>query len=155
MQGNARVIETLNTRLAEELTAVNQYLAHAEICGRWGYEHLLRMIEERSMAEVKHARWLIARILFLGGTPIVGKLNKVHVGADVPRIHRNDRAAEAAAIRGYNGSIRLATELGDNGSRELLESILREEEAHLDLIESHADRIGHLGLPHYLAEQIE
>jgi bacterioferritin len=155
MQGDARVIETLNTRLAEELTAVNQYLAHAEICGHWGYEHLQQMIGERSMAEVKHARWLIARILFLGGQPIVGHLNKVHIGADVPRIHRNDQAAEAAAIRGYNESIRLAAELGDYGSRELLETILREEEAHLDRIESQIDRIGQMGLPYYLVEQLD
>lgn len=155
MKGNERIIEALNARLAEELTAVNQYFVHAEMCENWGYERLHSMIRKRSIDEMKHAEKLIARILFLEGIPIVSNLNKIHIGTDVPKFHANDHKAEADAIRGYNESIRLAVELGDNGSREILESILKDEEEHIDLIEAQLDQIKQMGAPQYLAEQID
>lgn len=155
MKGNERIIETLNTRLAEELTAINQYFVHAEMCENWGYERLHAMIRKRSIDEMKHAEKLIARILFLEGKPIVSVLNKMHIGGEVSKFHENDRAAEEAAIRGYNESIRLAVELGDNGTRELLDSILRDEEAHIDLIEAQLDQIGQMGVQNYLVEQLD
>lgn len=155
MKGNEKIIEHLNIRLAEELTAVNQYFVHAEMCENWGYERLHGMIRKRSIDEMKHAERLIARILFLEGKPIVSKLNKVHIGAEVPKMHANDHMAEEAAIRGYNESIRLAVEVGDNGTRELLESILKDEEEHIDNIESQLDQIRQMGAQNYLVEQID
>lgn len=155
MKGNEKIIEALNARLAEELTAVNQYFVHSEMSENWGYERLHSMIRKRSIDEMKHAEKLIARILFLDGKPIVSKLNKINIGSDVPKFHENDRQAEEAAIRGYNESIRLAAELGDNGSRELLESILKDEEEHIDLIEAQLEQISQMGVPQYLVEQID
>ncbi|MDD2582299.1 MAG: bacterioferritin [Desulfuromonadaceae bacterium] len=155
MKGNEKIVESLNTRLAEELTAINQYFVHAEMCENWGYERLHGMIRARSIDEMKHAEKLIARILFLDGKPIVSDLNKIHIGNDVPKFHENDHNAEVVAIRGYNESINLAFELGDNGTRELLDSILKEEEAHIDLIEAQLDQIKQMGAQNYLVEQID
>lgn len=155
MKGNEKVIESLNARLAEELTAINQYFVHAEMCENWGYERLHNMIRKRSIDEMKHAEKLIARILFLDGKPIVSNLNKMNIGKEVSEFHANDHNAEEDAIRGYNESIRLAMELGDNGSRELLESILKDEEEHIDLIEAQLDQIKQMGVQNYLVEQID
>jgi bacterioferritin len=155
MKGNEHVINHLNARLAEELTAINQYFVHAEMCEGWGYKRLHDMIFKRSIQEMKHAEKLIARILFLEGSPIVSALNKIHIGSEVPKMHSNDQAAETAAIRGYNESIRLTLEVGDSGTRELLESILKEEEEHIDLIETQIDQIAQLGAQNYLMEQID
>ena len=155
MQGNENVIKHLNSRLAEELTAINQYFVHAEMCENWGYERLHAMIRKRSIDEMKHAEKLIARILFLEGKPIVSDLNKIHIGNEVGKMHVNDHEAEKGAIKGYNESIRVAVEVGDNGTRELLESILREEEGHIDLIEAQIDQIKQMGVQNYLVEQID
>jgi bacterioferritin len=155
MKGNDKIIATLNDRLAEELTAINQYFVHSEMCENWGYERLHANIRKRSIDEMKHAEKLIARILFLDGIPIVSNYNKIHIGSEVPAMHGNDRMAEDVAIQGYNASIRLAVEIGDNGSRELLESILKEEEAHIDNIEAQLEQIKQMGVQNYLVEQID
>ncbi|HLO25015.1 MAG TPA: bacterioferritin [Geobacteraceae bacterium] len=155
MKGNEKVIEHLNARLTEELTAINQYMVHAEMCDNWGYERLHKMIEKRAIDEMKHAEKLIARILFLDGRPIVSNLNKVHIGAEVPKMHESDRSAEEMAIKGYNESIRLAVEVGDNGTRELLEAILKEEEDHIDVLEAQLDQIKQMGPQNYLVEQLD
>jgi bacterioferritin len=154
MKGNEKIIEHLNLRLAEELTAINQYMVHSEMCDNWGYERLHHAIEKRAIDEMKHAEKLIARILFLDGRPIVSELNKMHIGAEVPKMHENDWSAEDVAIKGYNESIRLAVEVGDNGSRELLEDILKEEEVHIDWLEAQLDQIKQMGPQNYLVEQI-
>lgn len=154
MKGNEKLIEHLNRRLAEELTAINQYIVHAEICENWKYSRLHEAIRKRSIAEMIHAGKLIERILFLEGRPIVSNLNQLFIGAEVPEMHKNDRGSEEAAIQGYNESIALAVEVGDNGTRELLQSILKEEEDHIDWIEAQLDQIKQMGLPTYLAEQI-
>jgi bacterioferritin len=153
MQGNEKVIERLNARLADELTAVNQYMVHAEMCDNWGYEHLHGAIQKRAIEEMKHAERLISRILFLEGRPTVSKLNKIEIGAEVEKMHKNDRKAEETAIKDYNADIRLAVELGDNGSRELFESILTDEEKHIDWIEAQLDQIKQMGIQNYLVEQ--
>lgn len=155
MKGNEKIIETLNERLAEELTAINQYMVHSEMCDNWQYERLHKMIEKRAIAEMKHAEKLIARILFLDGRPVVSKLNKLYIGDEVPKMHEYDRGAEEMAIKGYNESIRLAVEVGDNGTRELFESILKEEEAHIDELEAQLDQIKQLGVQNYLVEQLD
>jgi bacterioferritin len=154
MKGNEKVLEHLNLRLAEELTVVNQYIVHSEMCANWGYERLHQMIEKRAISEMKHAEKLIARILFLDGRPIVSDLNKVHIGAEVPKMHSNDLSAEEIAIKGYNESIRLAVEVGDNGTRELMEAILKDEEDHIDEIEAQLEQIKQMGPQNYLVEQL-
>jgi bacterioferritin len=154
VKGNEKIIEHLNTRLAEELTAINQYFVHAEMCDNWKYKQLHDVIRKRSIAEMIHAEKLIERILFLEGRPIVSNLNKMFIGSEVPKMHENDRGAEEAAIRGYNVSIRLAGEVGDNNTKVLLESILKEEEDHIDWIEAQQDQIKQIGLENYLGEQI-
>jgi bacterioferritin len=155
MKGNEQVIERLNARLADELTAVNQYIVHAEMCENWGYERLHEAIQQRAIEEMKHAEKLIARILFLEGRPIVSNLNPMHIGADVEAQHKNDWEAERDAIRLYNEDIKLAVEVGDNGTRELFESILVDEEEHIDWIEAQLDQIAQMGIQNYLVEQID
>jgi len=150
MKGKPEIIEKLNFLLADELTAVNQYFVHAEECGNWGYEVLHESIEERSIAEMKHAEKLISRILFLEGTPVVDKLNKMHISDSVPGMLENDRQAEVGAIENYNEAIKLATELLDNGTKELLDGILKDEESHLNYIEEQLGQIEQMGLEHYL-----
>ncbi|HSB70679.1 MAG TPA: bacterioferritin [Candidatus Methylomirabilis sp.] len=154
MKGNPKVIERLNVLLADELTAINQYMVQSEMCANWGYERLHKAIEKRAIAEMKHAEKLIGRILFLEGSPTVSKLNKIDVGADVETQHKNDWQAEEGAVKAYNDAIRLATETGDNGSRELLEAILKDEEEHIDWIEAQLDQIKQMGIQNYLVEQL-
>lgn len=155
MQGNKKVIEQLNARLADELTAVNQYMVHAEMCDNWGYERLHGAIQKRAIDEMKHAERLIGRILFLEGQPTVSKLNQIEIGADVEKMLRNDWKAEETAIKDYNADIGLAVELGDNGTRELFESILTDEEKHIDWIEAQLDQIKQMGIQNYLVEQTD
>ncbi len=154
MKGNAKLIATLNDLLADELTAINQYIVHSEMCANWGYEQLHKAMEKRAVDEMKHAEKLIGRILFLEGRPVVSKLNAISIGAEVPAQHANDHAAEEGAIKAYNAAIKLASEVGDNGTRELLESILKDEEVHIDWLEAQLDQIKQMGLPSYLVEQL-
>jgi bacterioferritin len=150
MKGKPEIVEKLNFLLADELTAINQYFVHAEECADWGYELLHHSIEERSITEMKHAEKLIARILFLEGTPVVGKLNEMHIADTVPGMLENDRQAEEVAIKNYNEAIKLATELLDNGTKELLDGILKDEEAHINYIEEQLKQIEQMGLETYL-----
>ena len=154
MKGDERILAVLNDLLSDELTAISQYMVHSEMCANWGLERLHEMVEKRAIDEMKHAEKLIGRILFLEGTPIVSKLKKMHIGAEVPKQLDNDRIAEDGAIKGYNAAIKLAVEAGDNGTRELLESILKDEEDHIDLLEVQLDQIKLMGVENYLAEQI-
>jgi bacterioferritin len=154
MKGNNQIIDRLNMMLADELTAINQYIVHSEMCANWGYSRLHDWIEKRAITEMKHAESLIERILFLEGIPIVSKLNKIEIGPKIKEQFENDKKAEEGAVKGYNESVRLAAELGDNGSRELFESILKDEELHLDELEAQLDQIGQMGIENYLAEQI-
>ncbi len=154
MKGHDKVIEQLNIRLAEELTAINQYMVHAEMCENWKYTHLSETIEKRAIVEMKHAETLIDRILYLEGQPIVSNLNQIRIGSDVKTMHENDLAAEYSAVKGYNESINIARQLGDDGTSKILESILRDEEDHIDWLEAQFDQIAQTGTENYLAEQI-
>lgn len=154
MKGNEQIIQHLNLRLSEELAAINQYIVHAEMCENWGFSRLHDISRKRSIAEMIHAEKLIERILFLEGRPMVSNMAEIHIGSEVPKMHHNDHASEAGAIRGYNESIKLASELGDNGTRDLLNCILKEEEEHLDVLETHIEQIEMLGLQNYLSEQM-
>jgi bacterioferritin len=154
MKGNEKVIEKLNFLLADELTAISQYMVQAEMCANWGYKHLSEVIEKRAINEMKHAEKHIERILFLEEKPIVSELNKMHIGDVVEAFHKNDWESENGAIQAYNDAIKLTVEVGDNGTREMLESILKDEEAHIDWIEAQLDQIKQMGIQVYLAEQI-
>lgn len=155
MKGHEKIIDTLNSLLADELTAINQYMVHSEMCDNWGYQPLHHSVEKRAIDEMKHAEKLIARILYLEGTPVVSKLKAIHIGAEVEKQLKNDWKAEEGAIQAYNEGIRQATELGDNGTRELLESILKDEEAHIDWLEAQQDQVSQVGIQNYLAQQIQ
>ena len=155
MKGNEQVLERLNARLADELTAINQYMVHSEMCDDWGYARLHEVVEARAIQEMQHAEKLIARILFLDGRPIVSNLNKIRIGAEVEEQIKNDHQAELEAVQLYNEDIHFATEVGDSGTRELLESILTDEEEHVDWIEAQLDQIAQMGIQNYLAQQIE
>jgi len=154
MKGNEKIIEKLNFLLADELTAISQYMVQAEMCGNWGYKELAEAIEKRAIDEMKHAEKHIGRIIFLEGMPLVSELNKIHIGEDVEAHHKNDWESENGAIQAYNDAIKLAVEVGDNGTREMLESILKDEEEHIDWIEAQLDQIKQMGIQVYLSEQL-
>ena len=154
MKGNDRIIEKLNFLLADELTAISQYMVQAEMCANWGYKTLTETIEKRAKDEMKHAEKHIDRIIFLEGRPVVSELNKMRIGENVEAFHKNDWDAENGAIKAYNDSIKLAVELEDSGTREMLESILKDEEDHIDWIEAQLDQIIQMGIQVYLSEQI-
>ena len=155
MKGHEKILATLNDLLADELTAINQYMVHSEMCDDWGYGKLHKAVEKRAIDEMKHAEKLIGRILFLEGTPIVSDLKKIHIGADVEKQYKNDGNAEIAAIKAYNDAIKQASELGDNGTRDFLQSILNDEEAHLDWLETQMEQIKQTGIQNYLTGQRE
>jgi bacterioferritin len=155
MDGNNKLLSVLNDLLADELTAINQYMVHSEMCADWQYDKLHEKAEKRAIEEMKHAEKLIGRILFLGGTPIVSNLKAIHIGANVQNMHKNDLEAESDAVKAYNDAIRLAVEVGDNGTRDLLEDILEDEEDHLDWLDAQLTQIDQMGLPIYLTEQID
>lgn len=154
MKGDEKIIAVLNDLLSDELTAISQYMVHAEMCDNWRYEKLAKVVEERAITEMKHAEKLIARMLFLEGLPIVSNLKKINIGASVEAQLKNDQKAEVVAVKGYNAGIHLAVELGDNGTRELLEDILEDEEEHLDWLEAQADQIAQMSIQVYLSEQV-
>jgi bacterioferritin len=155
MKGHNRVITVLNDLLSDELTAICQYMVHSEMCDNWGYARLHKAVEKRAIDEMKHAEKLIARILFLEGRPVVSKLKAIHVGAEIPAQLKNDWRAEEGAVKAYNAGIRLCVELGDNGSRELMESILKDEEVHIDWLEAQLDQLEQMGVQNYLLEQVD
>ena len=153
MKGNPKLLATLNLLLADELTAINEYMVHSEMCSNWGYGRLHKKIEKRAIDEMKHAEKLIARILFLEGTPKVDKLNKINIGSDVPKQLANDRAAEAGAVVAYNTAIHQADQVNDAATRELLEDILKDEDAHIGWLEEQQDQITQMGVELYLSTQ--
>jgi len=154
MKGNEKVIDLLNQLLADELTAVSQYMVHSSMCSNWGYGKLHQAIEKRAIDEMKHAEMLIDRILFLEGAPVVNNLKKMTIGAKVEAQLKDDQVSEIGAIQSYNAGIPLASQLGDNGSAELLKSILKDEEAHLDWLEAQLDQIDQMGIQNYLVEKV-
>ena len=154
MKGNPKVLETLNGLLADELTAINQYMVESEMCDNWGYERLHKANEKRAIDEMKHAEKLIGRILFLEGLPIVSELKKLFIGADIPKMFASDHQAEAGAIKAYNEAIILAGSVKDYATREILESILKDEDAHIDGIEETQDQIGQMSLQIFLTTQV-
>ena len=153
MKGHPDIINTLNALLADELTAINQYILHGEMCEDWGYDKLHEAIEKRAIQEMIHAEKLIGRILFLEGMPVVSELNKIHIGENVLKQFEYDHAAELDAVQAYNKAVAQTTELADNGTKILIESILTDEEDHIDWIEEQLDQIEQMGYERYLNKQ--
>ena len=154
MRGNDQVIAKLNEALREELTAINQYFVHAEMCHNWGYHRLGGYIRKQSIGEMKHAEELLERVLFLDGTPKMEPL-PLTIGQDVRAQIQNDLDLELKAVVMYNEAIRTAQEAGDNASRELFERLLKDEEEHVDFLEAQMNLIQQIGYERYLAQQIE
>ena len=155
MKGNEKLLAIFNQRLADELTAINQYMVHSEMCSNWGYEKLHDAIEKQTMDEMHHAEWLIQRIIFLEGTPAVSKLNLVKIGKTVLEMVTNDQNAEIMGLIAYNAAIKLAHEVSDEGSADLLTKILRMEEEHVDWAEIQRAQIDQMGIENYLTNQSE
>jgi bacterioferritin len=153
MKGNSKVIAELNKALREELTAINQYFLHAEMCENWGYHRLSDFIRKQSIGEMKHAETLIERILFLDGSPSMMPL-ELNVGGTVKNMIESDLALEVGAVKMYNESIAIATREGDNGSRDLFVVLLKDEEEHVDFLEAQMHQIKELGYERYLTQQM-
>ncbi len=154
MKGDMKLIDALNLLLAEELTAINQYMVHSEMAANWGYKKLHDSFEKRAIDEMKHAEELIGRILFLEGIPIVSKLGGMSIGADVPKQLAGDHGLEMTAIKSYNSAIILAGDVRDYATREILEKILKDEDRHIDQIEEFQDQIDQMGLQFFLSTQV-
>ncbi len=155
MKGNDKLLVVLNQLLADELTAINQYMVHSEMCDNWGYAKLHKVIEMQARDEMHHAEWLIRRIIFLEGIPVVSKLNPMKIGQTVLEMVSNDKDAELGAVRAYNAAIGLAHEVADQATVELLTKILKMEEGHVDWAEIQRAQIEQMGLENYLTNQTE
>ncbi|MGE3956057.1 MAG: bacterioferritin [Vicinamibacterales bacterium] len=153
MRGDAQVIARLNQALQEELTAINQYFVHAEMLHNWGYHRLGSYIRKQSIDEMKHAEKLLERVLFLEGTPVMQPM-ALTIGADVRAQFRNDLDLELKAVVAYNDNIKVAMEAADHASRDLFASLLRDEEGHVDFLETQLQLIEQIGLDNYLAQQL-
>ncbi len=154
MQGQEKVIDHLNRVLKGEFTAIHQYIVHAEMCDNWGYSKLGGFIKQQAIGEMRHAEVLIERILFLEGVPGMGELMPLNVGENVKDQLANDLQLEYDAVRVLNAAIKDAVTLGDNASRELFETILKDEEEHVDWLESQLQMIDDMGLGIYLSQQL-
>lgn len=154
MKGNDQLLTVLNQLLADELTAISQYMVHSEMCDNWGYARLHKAIEAQARDEMHHAEWLIRRIIFLDGTPVVSHLNPMKIGKSVLDMVTNDQEAEVGAVNAYNHAITLAHEASDQATADLLLSILKMEESHVDWAEIQRSQIEQMGLENYLTNQI-
>ena len=154
MKGNVKLIESLNEILTMELSGINQYFIHAKLCESWGFERLAEKVRKESLSEMKHAEQVIDRILHLEGIPNLQRLDKIKIGEKVSDQFKADLDLEVAAISRFNKAIALAVEVGDNGSREMLEGMLTSEEEHLQWLESQLELIKQVGEANYLTQQI-
>jgi len=155
MKGSQKVVDLLNQVLTNELTAINQYFLHAEMCQNWGYERLYKKIREESIDEMKHAEELIERVLFLEGMPNVQRLGKITIGETVEEQLKLDLALEKQAIPLLNDGIALCRAESDNGSADLLEDILEDEEEHVNWLEAQLTLVEQVGIQNYMAEQMK
>ncbi|MEX2119020.1 MAG: bacterioferritin [Pirellulales bacterium] len=154
MQGNTKIIDALNSGLTIELTAINQYFVQAKMCRNWGLHRLAEHHYHESIEEMKHAELLVDRIIFLEGVPEIARYDVIRVGTDPKEQLDNDLALEHGAVKTYNDAIKLAVDLKDGGSREIMEKILVESEESVDWLEAQLDLIEKVGIQHYLAQQM-
>ena len=153
MKGDDKIIDALNAGLTIELTAINQYFIQSKMCKDWGYHKLAEHHYEESIEEMKHAEYLIDRILFLEGVPEIARYDVIRVGSDVKEQLENALKLELNAVNTYNEGVSLAAELGDAGSKEIMERIVVESEDSVDWLETQLNLIETLGLPLYLSGQ--
>ena len=154
MKGDPKVIEVLSQVLKAELTAINQYFLHAEMCENWGYQRLAKHVRKESIEEMQHAEKLMEHILYLDATPNMSDYFKINIGKDVKAQLENDLQVEYDAVKRLNEGIATCVQAADNGSRELLEEILTDEEEHIDWLEGQLHSIGEMGIENYLAQQL-
>ena len=154
MKGNEKVIAELNGALRAELTAIIQYMVQAEMCHNWGYRRLGDYIKRQAFGEMRHAEGLIERILFLDGKPAVDIGLKPKISDNVKAQLEDDLVDEKDAVRQYNAAIKVCTDAGDNGSRELFERMVKDEEGHTDDLEGKLQAIQDMGLPNWLTQQL-
>ena len=155
MRGHENVIAELNAALRAELTAIIQYMVHAEMRTDWGYGRMGGETRKHAIEEMRHAEKLIERILYLDGTPKVDIGLAPQIGPNVRAQIEADRAAEAEAVQQYNRAVAICQELGDNGSRDLFQQLLNDEEQHLDFLEAQLHSMDEVGAPNYLAQQMD
>ena len=155
MKGNDKVIAHLQEVLKAELTAINQYFLHDEMMENWGYERLAKITRKESIEEMRHAEALIERILYLDGAPNMTELFPLRIGTNVKQQLENDLAVEYEAVPRLNKAINTAVEAGDNGSRDLFEKILVDEEHHVDFLEAQLHMIQEMGYENYVAQQMK
>ena len=154
MRGNDKIIEALNQALTVELTAINQYFVQAKMCKNWGFEKLYKKHYEESLGEMRHADWLIDRILFLEGVPEIARYDVIRAGGDVKEQFEVDLVLEKKGATHYNATIALCTQHQDNATRELLAKILVDSEEHIDWLETQLGLIEAVGIQNYLADQM-
>jgi bacterioferritin len=154
MKGDAEVLKGLNEALGEELTAINQYFLHAEMCENWGYKKQSAFLKKLSIDEMKHAEALIERILFLEGIPQMDKSLQLHIGKTVPDMIKNDLQSEVNAVAMYNRLAGLSSQKDDRGSEELFKRLLKDEEGHVDGLEEKEDQIRDMGLQVFMSIQV-
>ena len=154
MKGNPKVIAELNKALREELTAINQYFLHAEMCENWGYERMAKHTRKESIEEMQHAEILMERILLLDGAPNITDYFKINIGQTLKQQLENDLQLEYTAVKRLNDGIKASVAAGDNGSRELMEKILLDEEHHIDWLEGQLHAIKEMTYENYLAQQL-
>ncbi len=155
MRGNDKVITHLNAALEHELGAICQYILHSEMCHNWGYHKLGAYIKKQAIDEMKHAEGLVERILFLEGEPKLAVVPPIHLGMSVQAQLENDLAGEIGAVRDYNEAVAACAAAGDNGTRELFEKMVKDEELHADFLEAQLGMVKDMGLPNYLAQQMD
>lgn len=154
MKGDPKVIAVLSEVLKAELTAINQYFLHAEMCENWGYQRMAKHTRKESIEEMTHAEKLMERILLLDGTPNMSDYFKINIGVNLKDQLKNDLDLEYTAVKRLNDGIKTCVAVGDNGSRDLLEKILTDEELHIDWLEGQLFAIGEMGYENYLAQQL-
>src|SRR5450759_1609086 len=153
MKGSKKLLLVLNALLADELTVVNQYMVHSEMCENWGYNKLHMAIRKQAMDEMHHAEWLIERIIFFESAPTVSKLNPIKIGKTVTEMISNDNITELDVVHAYNDAIKLAREVDDQGTVDLLTKILKMEEGHVDWAEIQHAQIEQMSMENYLVNQ--
>lgn len=155
MRGNDKVIEQLNAALSSELTAIVQYMTQSEMCQNWGYARLGGLTKKRAIEEMKHAEGLIERIIFLDGIPSVEVGLKPRIGASVQQQLEIDLEDEHDAVRQYNDAVKICVQEKDEGSRQLFEAMIKDEERHVDFLEAQLHSIQEMGVANYLAQQLQ
>ena len=154
MKGDPKVIALLNQVLKAELTAINQYFLHAEMCDNWGYDKLGKLAKKESIEEMMHAEKCMERILYLDGTPNMSDYFKINIGQSVKEQFENDLKLEYDAVKRLNEGVETCAKAGDNGSRELIVKILTDEEHHIDWLEAQLNSIKEIGIENYLTQQL-